>query len=488
MKLLILTQKVNKKDPILGFFHRWIEIFSSYFEHITVICLEKGEYDLPKNVQVFSLGKEAGVSKFFYLRNFYRTVLSERKNYDVVFVHMNQEYVLLGAFVWGLLGKKIYMWRNHPVGNFLTSLSVLLCDITFCTSKYSYINRFKKNVLMPVGIDTEFFSDKKGERTRSVLFLGRIAPLKRPDLLISALKKIREKEIPFSATFYGSAHPDDQAYFDTIKKDAYELGDSVRFYEAIPQSEVSNVYSEHTISVNLSPSGMFDKTIFEAALCGTLPLNSNENLRGEIDSRLFFEESSVSDLVQKLEVLLLLSHGELVELRERSRSYAYSKHSLSSLGEKLFKALRDDEEKRPFLGTILKYLVAGGTSAGVDILVLYILNGYFRLSYIPSSVLAFLVAFGVSFTLQKFWTFRDSSLKIRTQATKYFFVTSCNLLLNTLLMYIFVDLVPLPYFLDLSHPHKVLVSQVIVAGLVALQSFFLYQKFVFTSNRSEVKI
>ncbi len=58
MKLLILTQKVDKNDPTLGFFHRWIEEFANHYENLTIICLEKGIYTLPKNVQVLSLGKE----------------------------------------------------------------------------------------------------------------------------------------------------------------------------------------------------------------------------------------------------------------------------------------------------------------------------------------------------------------------------------------------------------------------------------------------
>src|SRR3989344_92970 len=119
-KILIVTQKVDKNDPILGFFHRWLEEFAKYFEKVTVICLEKGKCDLPQNVKVLSLGKENGRSKFKYLKNFYHFIWQERENYEVVFVHMNEEYVLLAGLPWRLLGKRISMWRNHPAGSFLT--------------------------------------------------------------------------------------------------------------------------------------------------------------------------------------------------------------------------------------------------------------------------------------------------------------------------------------------------------------------------------
>ena len=73
MKLLIVTQKVDKNDPILGFFHRWIEEFARHVEFVTVICLGVGEYSLPVNVKVLSLGKEKKKSRLKYIFMFYKS-------------------------------------------------------------------------------------------------------------------------------------------------------------------------------------------------------------------------------------------------------------------------------------------------------------------------------------------------------------------------------------------------------------------------------
>jgi len=114
MKLLIITQKVDKDDPILGFFHRWIEEFAKKFDSIIVICLEKGQYNLPKNTKVLSLGKPSSVKaskgkgrRLVYIWNFYKFTWQERKNYDAVFVHMNPVYVILGGLIWKIFKKKI---------------------------------------------------------------------------------------------------------------------------------------------------------------------------------------------------------------------------------------------------------------------------------------------------------------------------------------------------------------------------------------------
>ena len=107
MKLLITTQAVDLDDPVLGFFHRWIEELSKRFDTISVICLKEGRHSLPANVSVYSLGKEGGVSRIAYVLNFYRYIWKLRNDYDAVFVHMNQEYVLLGWKFWWLLGKRV---------------------------------------------------------------------------------------------------------------------------------------------------------------------------------------------------------------------------------------------------------------------------------------------------------------------------------------------------------------------------------------------
>ena len=84
MKLLFITQKVDARDDVLGTYHRWIEEIANHFERVTVICLEEGEYDLPSNVEVFSLGKETGVSRVRYIVHFYKYVWGMRRKYDSV--------------------------------------------------------------------------------------------------------------------------------------------------------------------------------------------------------------------------------------------------------------------------------------------------------------------------------------------------------------------------------------------------------------------
>jgi glycosyltransferase involved in cell wall biosynthesis len=264
MKLLILTQKIDKNDPILGFFHRWVEEFAAHADKVTVICLEKGDSTLPPKVKVLSLGKEAGGSRWRYVLRFYRCIWKEKGNYDKVFVHMNQEYVLLGGCLWRIWGKKIFLWRNHAYGNILTRMAVSLSHKVFYTSPRSFTARFRKAIQMPVGVDTDFFKpDPAIERLpNSILFLGRISPVKKVMEFVEWFNTLDEK---FTATVAGSALPKDREYEARVKSKA---NNRVKFIGPVTQEGALKLYQSHEIYVNKTPAGSFDKTIFEAAGAG----------------------------------------------------------------------------------------------------------------------------------------------------------------------------------------------------------------------------
>ena len=112
MKILLLTQKIDDKDDVLGFMANWLKKMAEHFDFITVICLEAGEYHLPTNVRVLSLGKELKSSRWQYLQRLYRYLWQTRRDYQAVLVHMNPEYIVLAAWFWRIVGKKIYLWYN----------------------------------------------------------------------------------------------------------------------------------------------------------------------------------------------------------------------------------------------------------------------------------------------------------------------------------------------------------------------------------------
>lgn len=337
MKLLIVTQVVDTQDPVLGFFHEWISALAARTERIIVICLKEGTHALPGNVRVYSLGKEKGrTSALIYAARFLSLAWKLRSEYDRVFVHMNQEYILIAGWLWELLNKPVYMWRNHYAGSWLTDLAASTCTKVFCTSKHSYTAKYKKTELMPVGVNAERFASDADIRhePRSILFLARIAPSKRPDMLIEALGLVLSKGISFVASIYGSPLPQDKTYEEHLQAMVERLGlhDRVRFHAGIPNEQAPAVYQAHELFVNCSRSGMFDKTLFEAAASGCFVLASSDDFKDAAGAQHYF--TNVEELAERLERALARNEAERARDSERMRALARAEN-LATLADRL---------------------------------------------------------------------------------------------------------------------------------------------------------
>ncbi|MEK7107686.1 MAG: glycosyltransferase family 4 protein [Patescibacteria group bacterium] len=339
MKLLILTQKIDRAGPVLGFMHRWLLEFAKNFEKITVICLELGEYSLPANVQVFSLGKEQGRSRVKYLFNFYKYIWRERKNYEAVFVHMNQEYILLGAPLWKILGKKVAFWYNHTCGNFLTKWAMFMADVVCHTSPFAYTAGTKKSRRMPAGIDTTLFKldEKINRKPKSIMYIGRLAPLKKVEVLIKAAKILDEEEIDFILDIYGAAAAKDSDYFEQLKKTSAVLRAKGKlfFRGAVPNEQTPAIFNTHLVSVNLTPKGNYDKTALEGMACGTLPLVSSPAFNDIIPPEFRFKENDSRDLAERIKFVFALPEIAVVKYGTDCRRAVDQNHALVLLATNL---------------------------------------------------------------------------------------------------------------------------------------------------------
>jgi len=331
MKLLIITQKVDANDDILGFFHHWLEKFSQKFEKITVICLQKGKYQLPSNVNVFSLGKESGRFRLKYIWRFYKYIFGLWDEYEAVFVHMNPIYIVLGGLFWRLDRRKIILWYNHPRGNLMARAAYFLAHQICYTSSKSFFAGRKRALIMPAGIDTERFKriDDIQRKKNSILYLGRISPVKNIDILIEAVKILSGKNIDFKLNIVGG-------FIEGLEK--YE---KIKFYPPVPNYETPEIYNQNEIFVNLTDTGSFDKTILEAMACENIVLVSNISFNDLIPPELIFKEKNPEDLAGKLVFALSLSNEEKQRYGKIFRQKVVENHNL----DKLIKEIKDIIEK-----------------------------------------------------------------------------------------------------------------------------------------------
>jgi glycosyltransferase involved in cell wall biosynthesis len=335
MRLLVLTQAVDLDDPVLGFFHRWLEEFARHFEHIHVICLKEGERALPPQIAVHSLGKEKGHGRLRYLLRFYALTTAYRHDYDAVFIHMNEEYAILGALLWRLWGKKVVLWRNHRMGSWRTKLACAMVHVVCYTSPESYVVRFQNAVRMPIGIDTKQFAPQENTPEKgSVLFLGRLDTVKNVDIFVEALGRLADQK--FHANIYGSPTYADESYARAVKERAALMVERglVSFYPAVRHDKAAALYASHAIYVNLTPSGSFDKTIGEALASGCVVVAANAAVE-DVLGDLLVAPLSTDCAAERIRYALALSNEERVTWARNGREYVEREHSLALLAGRL---------------------------------------------------------------------------------------------------------------------------------------------------------
>ncbi|HTK33029.1 MAG TPA: glycosyltransferase family 4 protein [Candidatus Paceibacterota bacterium] len=317
MKLLILTQKVDKLDPILGFFHRWIEEFAVRAERVTVICLNEGVHQLPKNVTVLSLGKSNGQQVVFkdrvrFIFAFYSYIWGQRKNYDTVFVHMNPIYVVFGGLFWKVLGKKVSMWYTHRSVDLKLRIAEVCADIIFTAAKESFTLPSNKVVVTGHGIDVSQFLNMQrskviGTEPIRLLHVGRITQIKNCGTLIEAAKILRDSwNKKFEIVFAGSPVTDaDRSYMASLSSmiTNYALDEMVHFIGHVAPADISKQYAACDATVNLTPTGGIDKAVLESMASGVPVFSSNQAFVNYFDryaDKLIFKEKNASDLAQKI--------------------------------------------------------------------------------------------------------------------------------------------------------------------------------------------
>jgi len=345
MRLLILTQQVNKNGDLLGFFHDWIREFANQNEKVTVICLEKRDFDLPENVRVLSLGKEEGASFIVRIFNFYKHIWRERNSYDKVFVHMNPEYVILGGLFWRLLGKEVALWYAHKAVHLKLWLAEKMTNIIFTASTDSFRLRSRKIKIIGHGIDTDKFKKQSEEENESfeIVTIGRISPVKKYEVLLEAIDIIRNeyKINNIKVSIIGGPGTEEQeSYFLKLKKISKERGvdDIVSFFGSVPNMEIKDYLDKSDLFVHMSNTGSLDKAILEAMSAELLVLSSNDSSRELLSSYrddLLFNIGDSQQLAEKIISLKKKSVEEKEVIGRGLRKIVVDNHGLKNLINKI---------------------------------------------------------------------------------------------------------------------------------------------------------
>jgi len=151
----------------------------------------------------------------------------------------------------------------------------------------------------------------------------------------------------------------------------------------------------------------------------------------------------------------------------RLRYYNYLREFLKKKHPNFFKFLNRFKDK-------IKFVVTGFLATIVNLFFLFIFYKIFEIRIIYAASFSWFLAFFVSFSLQKFWTFRSLSFKKMPQQIVYYFsLALVSLILNARWMYLLVETLELHYIL----------SQLIVLFILAILNYIVYKFFIFKEKK-----
>lgn len=334
MKILIITQTVDTNDSVLGFFVRWIEEFSKNCEQVHVLALNVGEYSLPNNVAVHSLGKSEGFGKLTSLRRLISLSWSLRNEYDVTFTHMTPiQVAILGPF-WRLLGKKVGLWYTHPSVDLKLRLATWFSHVIFTGSDSSFNIKTKKKNVMGQGVDPDFFAYKHSLNLTEpkLVVVGRISPIKHIENAVDALVLLPSDTNAQLVVVGGPLTESDKTYEQELRVRAAEKGvaERIEWKGALPASQMQKVLADCDIFVHTSLTHSADKVLPEAMSTGLFVVSSNEAYKDDLPE-MCFQDAKPESYAKSIEEFLCMSPQDQEELRQQLRTVVLKKHSLANL-------------------------------------------------------------------------------------------------------------------------------------------------------------
>jgi len=339
MRLLVCTQAVDRNDPILGFFHAWLERFAKECESVTVICLRKGEYTLPKNVEVISLGERHRILRAFELCS---VAWGRRAAYDAVFVHMNPEYIVAAGWLWRMVGKQVGLWYVHKSLTTTLRIATAFSNVIFTVSNETFPISSSKVRVTGHGVDTELFGGISAvdnfSPSKRVVTVGRISAKKNSRAIIEAVVEFARGKDGITLDVYGDAvTKEEKVYLSELKAwlPSFDTDGIVTLNGALTHDKVPEALRGASVLVNMGETGGIDKAVLEAMSMG-IPVISTSSVHKPLLKR--YPQLIADDtngVVEALEYVASLPHTVRIAMGGDLREEVVENHSLVPLIKKI---------------------------------------------------------------------------------------------------------------------------------------------------------
>lgn len=314
MRILFVTQAVDKNHPILGFVCDWLVSLSKQFsvKELRVVAFDSSKTSIDNT----SISRIYFLSKWKRLIAFKKTII--KNPCSVVFVHMTPIWVLVGFFIWKLQGSRIVLWYTHGSDSFLLRIAVSLADVTLTATPEAFPFRHSRVHAVGHAVGDRFFSVSRKPRPEDrffVLSVGRISRIKGVIQTIRFFAEIYKQEPRARLMCIGQQI--DPEYLREVKNVIHELslGEVVQLEEPKSYTQMPEVYANSDLLLHMSETGSLDKVVIEALASGCPVLSTNLATKEAFGSDWYWDRSL--DTIASDHALSLLKNGVLDSTRRK---------------------------------------------------------------------------------------------------------------------------------------------------------------------------
>lgn len=345
LRLLWFNLATDADAPVQGFATDWINALAPRCAAIDVLTMRAGRIAVADNVRVFSVGKEKGYGEARRAVEFYRILprLLRENHYDACFAHIQALFAMMSAPLLKPRRIPITLWYAHKAVTPRLRLAEKLVDYVVTASPESFRIESAKTRVIGHGIDTAQFTPAESPTGQfTILTVSRIAPVKKLETIMQAARLLADDGCDFRLRIIGNVNPQDEAYAQSLRGMAVELGlaQQVEFAGEVPHHQIARAYQQAHLMVNVSGTGAVDKAVLEAMACGVPVISANEAFESILPDALRVPLDAPDALAAKIRAMMHLAPDARRALGHDLRAVVVRDHSLDHLADALMDIFR----------------------------------------------------------------------------------------------------------------------------------------------------
>jgi glycosyltransferase involved in cell wall biosynthesis len=340
MRVLMMTQVIDPQTDVLGFVPTWIRALAARVEKLYVLAGRVVPCELPANVEVRSLGKEQGKGRLARLGRFYKGLKEavDKGKVDVIWAHMNPEYVLASAPVTRV---PCVLWYSHHTATRRLKLAIRLSKLIVISAREFFPVKTDKLRVIGQGINLSQFEATPPPLGHHLLSVGRLDPVKDFATVIEGAALLKGEFPDLKLTILGEGK-----MRKSLEDLAAARGVPLSLPGSTPFPELPRFHKACDVFVSASHTAL-DKAILETMASGRPAIGCAPAFAAWMPPEFSFPEGDAKGLAAACARIL---RGDRAALGADARARVKRDHSLDSMMDKLVRVFEEARGGAPFSG------------------------------------------------------------------------------------------------------------------------------------------